>query len=405
MKNIFQCLLWACLLSTVVKVHALTLGEGTDMVCLRNVGTSTYLALNPGHRTQLSAVATSFTMTPSTGAARDSRCYVLTSLDGKLTATQFTSLLTDGEARYDEWMLTSVAVSGKTYYRLACRAKESGALAYAVYDPVSLSVQTQPNKPADTFELGLWELLSDEEARTVLQHVVLHEDVDYAHPGDADAYTVYLKRSFSEGMMNTLCLPFALTQQQAQQVWGEGTRLYELHGAGGASIVFRAIEKVEAGVPCVVKPATVSHTASLPADVAASLNNSMSEDPYYVFSDVRELVEEPQNYVQELMFVGSFGPVVVPAGSYVFSRGDVYHTTSPLTMKSYRSYMADLKQGAVAYRFEVDDDEATGIRLMEDAEVDGAMYNLSGQMVRKDGQSAAGLQRGVYVVSGKKIVK
>ncbi|MBQ0153932.1 MAG: hypothetical protein KBS70_04005 [Bacteroidales bacterium] len=71
---------------------------------------------------------------------------------------------------------------------------------------------------------------------------------------------VRLIRSFTPGMYNTLCLPFALTEQEIQTAFGAGTQVARFTGGSLSAdkktleITFENCTSVEAGLPYIIEP-------------------------------------------------------------------------------------------------------------------------------------------------------
>lgn len=113
----------------------------------------------------------------------------------------------------------------------------------------------------------------------------------------------------------------------------------------------------------------------------------------------------------KLAFKGSYEPnQSLAAGDYIFNNGDMYHLTqSGHTMKAFRCWLTPVYEtsadanAAKAFSFGFDGNETTGIK---NAPTDGIevnsqkVYNLNGQQI----DSLLGVQPGIYIVGGKKVV-
>lgn len=113
----------------------------------------------------------------------------------------------------------------------------------------------------------------------------------------------------------------------------------------------------------------------------------------------------------KLAFKGSYEPKQsLAAGDYIFNNGDMYHLTqSGHTMKAFRCWLTPVYEtsadanAAKAFSFGFDGNETTGIK---NAPTDGIevnsqkVYNLNGQQI----DSLLGVQPGIYIVGGKKVV-
>ena len=253
---------------------------------------------------------------------------------------------------------------------------------------------------------GLWRI-ADNTVDLLSQDVALDEAVAYAAPDITMPYaTVTLTRNFAEGKWNSLCLPFALTQAEAAAVWGEGTLLAEFIAFTGTTIRFRTCDAVAAGTPCLLRPA---HTAA---------------DRRYVFAGVAtdtwwsaDATTLPTVSHDDMDYTGAFSAATVGTGAYVFGGTDkMYRLVSDMAMKGYRAfftYRGTAQSKQLTWSL---DDTVTAIDAMPyapsaAASADGAaasaprdIYRPDGTLVRHHATTAEGLQPGIYIMNGMKVV-
>ena len=77
-----------------------------------------------------------------------------------------------------------------------------------------------------------------------------------------------------------------------------------------------------------------------------------------------------------------------------------YQVNNGIVIPAGKAYLVD-GAGVKGFTFDFDDDDATGISLMEDGRSkmeDGAIYNVAGQRISK-------MQKGINIVNGKKVLK
>lgn len=160
--------------------------------------------------------------------------------------------------------------------------------------------------------------------------VVLDETKQYIKPVlFAKNSNVTLKRKLKTGQENSLCLPFAMTQEQISEIWGANTEIYYVSGSDAKKIYFNTTTNIEAGFPCLIKPERINtNNVYNIHNVPASSWYSKDTIPEYIGENIRS--------------VGFFSPSVVKAGSYVFSGGKLYHLTSDMNSKGFRIYFEDL---------------------------------------------------------------
>lgn len=167
-----------------------------------------------------------------------------------------------------------------------------------------------------------WEFPNDE--------VVLDENEQYVKPVlFAKNSNVTLKRKLKTGQENSLCLPFAMTQEQISEIWGANTKIYYVSGSDAKKIYFDTTTNIEAGFPCLIKPERINtNNVYNIHNVPASSWYSKDTVPEYIGGNIRS--------------VGFFSPSVVKAGSYVFSGGKLYHLTSDMGSKGFRIYFEEI---------------------------------------------------------------
>lgn len=113
----------------------------------------------------------------------------------------------------------------------------------------------------------------------------------------------------------------------------------------------------------------------------------------------------------KLAFKGSYEPKQsLAAGDYIFNNGDMYHLTqSGHTMKAFRCWLTPVYEtssdanAAKAFSFGFDGNETTGIDNVHANRLDNKsqkVYNMNGQQI----DSLLGVQPGIYIVGGKKVV-
>ena len=224
------------------------------------------------------------------------------------------------------------------------------------------------------------------------QEITLDENSDNIVEA-AENVNVTLKRTFyKDGEWNTLCLPFAVADAKTAF---EGAELREVDtkNSNGNTIVFKEATAIEAGKPYLIKWANTSTEAVdfekkfegvtlVAAATPVEVNNGgISFNGFYKMTEAREL-----------------GASVAAIGA-----GNKLFKVTEGKMKGFRAAFV-LSSGAEATKYNVViDGTATGI---EDLVIDGVkanwrVYNLNGQYV---GNSLNGLQPGLYIQNGKKIV-
>lgn len=204
---------------------------------------------------------------------------------------------------------------------------------------------------------------------------------------------VTLKRTFyKDGEWNTLCLPFAVADAKTAFDNAE-LREVDTEKSNGNTIVFKEATAIEAGKPYLIKWVNSSAAAVnvekkfegvtlVAAATPVEVNNGgISFNGFYKMTEVGEL-----------------GASVAAIGA-----GNKLFKVTEGKMKGFRAAFV-LPSGAEATKYKVViDGTATGIEdlVIDGVKANGRVYNLNGQYV---GNSLNGLQPGLYIQNGKKIV-
>lgn len=204
---------------------------------------------------------------------------------------------------------------------------------------------------------------------------------------------VTLKRTFyKDGEWNTLCLPFAVADAKTAFDNAE-LREVDTKNSHDNTIVFKEATAIEAGKPYLIKWVNSSAAAVnvkkkfegvtlVAAATPVEVNNGgISFNGFYKMTEASEL-----------------GASVAAIGA-----GNKLFKVTEGKMKGFRAAFV-LPSGAEATKYKVViDGTATGIEdlVIDGVKANGRVYNLNGQYV---GNSLNGLQPGLYIQNGKKIV-
>ena len=204
---------------------------------------------------------------------------------------------------------------------------------------------------------------------------------------------VSLKRTFyKDGEWNTLCLPFAVADAKTA-FDGAELREVDTKNSNGNTIFFKEATAIEAGKPYLIKWANSS---------AAAVNvEKKFEGVTLVAAATPVVVKEGGisfNGFYKMTEASELGASVAAIGA-----GNKLFKVTEGKMKGFRAAFV-LASGAEAtgYRVVIDG-TATGIEdlVIDGVKANGRVYNLNGQYV---GNSLNGLQPGLYIQNGKKIV-
>ena len=196
---------------------------------------------------------------------------------------------------------------------------------------------------------------------------------------------VQVARSIKAGY-NTLVLPFSMTEEQVKETFGEGAKVYVVNKYENDNITFVSQTTINANEPCIL----VSEKNVTELNLANVAVSSATSNPTKEGTSVK--------------MIGSYAAsteIEADANNYVVSAGELWLVEeSAVSMKGTRAYIQLTVTGTAPSRLTWSfDGDATGIaELTKKTEAtEGAIYNLQGQQLN-------GLQRGINIVNGKKVL-
>ena len=228
---------------------------------------------------------------------------------------------------------------------------------------------------------NVWRMEFNDPAHPVLYDaaVVLKEDFPNRIVA-AENVDLTLKRTlYADGEWETICLPFALTAAQITDVFGEGTKIAELTGSEGESLLFTSVTAVQAGVPYLVLPTVAATSIELTGvDLVADAPSAITE--------------------AGLAFTGIYEPTKIDQGDLFIAAGNkLKPSNGEGTMKAFRSYFDVVGEGTGAKMFVVDGETTGIVRADGSIETLGDVYTINGVRVDKP-------TRGLYIINGKKTI-
>lgn len=207
-------------------------------------------------------------------------------------------------------------------------------------------------------------------------------DIDWAYS------TVTMTRTMKQGIWNSFCAPFDMTNLDIKNNFGEGVQVMKLtyvnvDGDNYNMTFTDERNSIDKNTPYMVKPTKdVSSITVNNADVVID-NSSL-----------------PQRTVNDgnghsVTFHGNYAKGLVPRGAYFISGGNFYLADSDVTLKGYRGYITI--DGAAAKEVTYSFSDTDGIKSVSTAATDNKAYNLAGQRVDAN-------TKGIIIVNGRKVI-
>ena len=236
----------------------------------------------------------------------------------------------------------------------------------------------------------------------VIDRVPLDENSTVA-PTAKNGVNVTVIRTIQANVWNTICLPFTMNEAQLKAAFGNDVQLCQLKGTNGIvkngdnyTIDFstRALNKgMAANTPYIIK--TSSNVTSFTADGVNIIEGSTEKS---TIDDDEDLLGR---------FIGTLkAGTTIPENNLFLNDNKLYYSTGSTVIKGFRGYFqfTDVvpKSSSAKVTFNVDG-EATSIDGMNIKYAVDGVYDLSGRKIQlKDGDLNK-LQKGVYIIDGKKV--
>lgn len=252
--------------------------------------------------------------------------------------------------------------------------------------------------------------------------LILNEDVKL---NETKAYTkakMLLRRTFTKNAdgtkgWNSIILPVDMTAAQVIEAFGEGTQVAKFNDLDENWIKFETVDVAGEGVvlqkntPYIIFPTQKAYnnyeytingkteTLAGPVYVAEGINY---EDQT---ANLRPSVNGTFN---RMTFFGSYdNKTAVSADSYMFSKGDLVHTSKTHTIKAYRCWLKENTPSGKLLQLSLNNNNmgnTTGIQIVEENKrnANPGIYNLEG--MRMNTNSVNELSKGVYIVNNKTVV-
>ena len=191
-----------------------------------------------------------------------------------------------------------------------------------------------------------------------------------------------VERSLMSGMWNTLVVPFNISSDDIIRNFGENAAIAELDSETDGVMHFKSTESIVGGKPYLVLP-TINVVSII------TMNNSVS-------STLTHAVGETYDYV------GVYDKTSIGSDDYFLAADNKLkkNTNASGQLKPFRAYFKAKDAEAKGLTgFDIDG-EITGIIGIDgNVETNAKIYNIGGQQVKPNA-----MQKGIYIVNGKKIV-
>jgi len=277
---------------------------------------------------------------------------------------------------------------------------------------VDVDLSTESEKTLST-KGNAWE-----STLTVTEYIgpTLDENSTTAPEATSEEVTVTVKRTITANQWSTICLPFAMTEAQLKAVFGDDVQLADMSSVESGdetevvdgteytksiTVYFESIslsDGLEANHPCIIKVSEDIETFQVegvtisPEETPTVQIGKKKSDRCYMYGNyiAGTLVPEEDLFISDNKFYYSTGSTTIKGFRAYFELNDViadyYKKTSTEDAKVY--FMVD---GVVT---SIND-------ILQETVNDNRYYDINGRYVGTDAQH---LQRGLYIINGKKVI-
>ena len=240
-------------------------------------------------------------------------------------------------------------------------------------------------------------------------HTIVLDENATTMPEDAEGVNVRVLRTIQAGKWSTICLPFAMTEEQEKAVFGNDVELADFTSWSSEedddgdivsiSIGFTNVTELEANHPYIIRTGTDISGFSL-----EGVDIEVEEEP---------MVQVGKKKAERGFFTGTYtANTPVPENNLFLSDNKFWYSTGLTKMKAFRGYFelydvlteAESAGSRITLSF---GGEVTGIRkspetlVPAESEPMGKVYDLQGRMVNRQSLVNGQLKKGVYIRNGR----
>lgn len=222
------------------------------------------------------------------------------------------------------------------------------------------------------------------------------EDTKTYNEAPALVANVTLNRKLGE-KWNTIVLPFALNEAQVTEMFGEGAKVAAYKGStvNGDHVTFNFEEQtsMEAQTPYMIKPGT---------NASKKVNGVVLEPA----SGLKKVEDANHNGID---FVGNYTTgQTLQQNSFFISNNTFYRASGQETMNAYRATFQVSTSTPAKIMNTVFVGEGGSVTAIDDVHVSPQgsfdVYHINGMLVKKNAIDLNGLDKGIYIINGKKYV-
>ncbi|MBR5918939.1 MAG: T9SS type A sorting domain-containing protein [Prevotella sp.] len=251
---------------------------------------------------------------------------------------------------------------------------------------------------------------------------VILDETSTTAPAAADGVNVLVKRTIAANEWGTICLPFAMSNEQVTAAFGSDVQLCDFtgcdvteNGDGDVTAIkvnFSPVSVIEANHPYIIKVSgAVTEFTADNVDIDPADEPSVDCDEYKTGKGTKT---DPYRYYYNSIVGTYVAQTEVPDLCLFLSGGQFWYSKGNTKMKAFRAYfdfyeiLTSVENGSAGAKIGlvINDGETTEIVNCQLSTVNSkeGVYDLQGRKVSTDSDLSK-LKSGVYIINGKKVVK
>lgn len=231
------------------------------------------------------------------------------------------------------------------------------------------------------------------------------DDNSTSLPGTIDEEAeILVKRTIPANQWNTICLPFAMTEEQVKETFGEDVQLAEFleyeanDNLTEIVVIFEAARLSEDGF-IANYPYIIKTSKEIDEFKVTSILETNEEDAFAEFTNGRT---GSRKEVYGTFYGTLKAGHTLEKNQLFLNSGKFWYSAGNNKIKAFRGYfdfvdVLSSQEQASNIRIRINGEHTTGIELTNDDIINGIIYDIQGRQVRS-------ANKGVYINNGKKII-
>lgn len=279
----------------------------------------------------------------------------------------------------------------------------TGTVQGQLYDSSFTSTTAEKNVYDCSFNINIIDLVTLDENSTT-------------PPTTASGKNVVVKRTIKANEWSTICLPFAMTEEQTKTAFGEDVEINDFLGCDVSKnddeevtailVKFAPITAMEANHPYVIRVTEpVSEFAIDGVDIEPEEEVSLDRDE-------QKIRIGKQTFYFYNSFIGTYvANTEVPENTLFISENKFWYSTGSARMKAFRGYFdfyeilssIEDANAKIGFSFESQEEDSILDSVVSGRNEADVVYSINGILIGKN-VPANELPKGVYIRNGKKLV-